>query len=287
MLLKVSAFALLASSVLAHFNLNVPGSRGPNHASQSYAPCGGLNDTVNPRYEFSTSGSSLGYNQTHDTSISQINFCAGDDCKTLADFDTVVYDVFEQTGAGEFCLPKLIIPGEAGTNGTIQVVTTSGTGYLYNCVDITLVDKVSASNSSCFNSSNIEIERYFIDSEFLVNQTNYTSPHSGHSSNSTSSSESVSASQATGIIISSYLTTMEHGGMLTTMYMPTTVSVGGSSASASGSESASGFESESASASASASGNSTSSSSGIAAAGSALMSTPLIALITLLFGLVA
>lgn len=271
MLFKSSILAAaLATSVSGHFVVDYPGDRGSNEKTQTIGPCGGLNSTVLPRYLWNSEGSPLGIDQHHNLTIFQFNYCSGDSCKTQADFSEAIWGPFEQEYHGSLCLPKVVIPGDVGSNGTLQIVFQKDDEYMYNCIDLTISDKGDKWNGSdCSNDTGINISPYYIDSKFIFDATNITLFDAEESSampsgaivtsyqssmvmdgetmemwytttiysNETSTTSATSASTtssteaAASIVITSYLTTMDMDGTKTTMFMPTTVAVGGTSSS--------------------------------------------------------
>ncbi|ODQ82485.1 hypothetical protein BABINDRAFT_72853 [Babjeviella inositovora NRRL Y-12698] len=177
----VASSLFLASSALAHFRIVYPGERNAtNWDTQTTGPCGGANRVVEPRFLFKPEGSPLELTQHHSLSIGQVRFCPGEDCNTQEDFSVILLDSFEQTGAGNFCVPALSIPYKTGTNGTIQV-TYTGLGEvageydnMYNCLDITVSDEGASFSGQCFNSSSSVISPIKLDSNVISNATNIT-----------------------------------------------------------------------------------------------------------------
>ncbi|WEW59878.1 hypothetical protein PRK78_005359 [Emydomyces testavorans] len=136
----------------------------------SYPPClkyqhvltsptgGGVNVTTN-RTEWPVDGGSLVFAPGHPWAFTYVNLGIGSDDNII--FNVTLVPVFNQTGNGTFCFPKIPIPKgtpiSAGTNASVQVIQIGETGSsLYNCADITFSDKAQLlSEDRCKNSTGI------------------------------------------------------------------------------------------------------------------------------------
>ncbi|KAG7192551.1 uncharacterized protein KQ657_001650 [Scheffersomyces spartinae] len=216
MLIKTSFFtALLASSVSAHFVVEYPGDRGSNEKTQTIGPCGGMNSTVLPRYLWNPKGSPVGVHQHHNLTIFQFNYCPGESCTTQKDFTETVFGTFEQEFTGSLCLPNVVIPGDVGSNGTLQIVFQKDNKYMYNCIDLTISDKANQWNGSdCSNSTGINISPYYINSKFIFDASNITL---------FDAEEEAATKTQSGQIVTSYQSEMVMDGQTMEMWHTTTL----------------------------------------------------------------
>lgn len=158
-------------TVSAHFQIVYPAWRANTlHDNLQWEyPCGGQNITTN-RTAWPVTGGPIsvipGWNAGHPTSFFYINMGYGSDPPNMTN---PMQTIFQLVGAsagpfpGEFCLPDVQLPknftAKVGDNATIQVIQVALHGAsLYNCADITFVDKKDADpapDGMCTNSSTV------------------------------------------------------------------------------------------------------------------------------------
>ncbi|GMG52981.1 unnamed protein product [Ambrosiozyma monospora] len=218
------ASAILASTASAHFRIPYPGERNAtNWDTQTTGPCGGDNSVVEPRFEWNPDGSPLELFMHHNESVGAIYFCGKDECSQASDFDTLLYEPYDHHGAGNYCIPAVVLPDDfnkENQTGTIQVIY-AGTGkgdvtsldFMYNCLDIVVSnDGPIYDGTQCSNSSQISLDAQLdqdinesnvkqLDQEtsisYLVNvakEASATASASGNSSMAMSMSMSMTAS---------------------------------------------------------------------------------------------
>lgn len=162
--------------VEAHFRIPMPGERNAtNWATQLIGPCGGADEVVLPRYKWNPSGSPIELFQHHPFAVGAIYYCNKDNCTETEDFDQLIYEGFDTSGAGNFCIPALTLPDEfnvEGDVGTIQVIfggisEVEGEEYdfMYNCLDIVIDSDGETDDevSSCVNSTDISYDEQVDD----------------------------------------------------------------------------------------------------------------------------
>lgn len=98
---------------------------------------GGVNQSLshNNRTEWPLDGGSVVFKGSHPWALTYVNLALGGDNTTS--FNISLVQVFNQTGNGTYCFPKIVLPeGLAvsdGTNASIQVIQLGTTGSaLYN-----------------------------------------------------------------------------------------------------------------------------------------------------------
>ncbi len=187
------SLATLTQSVMGHFSILVPGSRGSNHDTQTEGPCGGKTEVVLPRIDFNPKGTPIGLKNGHTQVYGEINLCLSDNCTTQDNFNITIWNEWEQLGAGNYCIPDVTLPSglAEGTNGTIQVVYLADDGYLYNCVDVTLSNEGITESSLCTNSTGVTAK--FDTSESFSAESSASASASGSASASSNSQASSSA----------------------------------------------------------------------------------------------
>ncbi|KAH7034618.1 uncharacterized protein B0I36DRAFT_346528 [Microdochium trichocladiopsis] len=153
------AGAQLAS---AHFGLVYPPWRADTLSEESeeiYSqwehPCAGVNTTTN-RTAWPIGGGAIELELHHPWAYVWVNLGLGDN---TTNFNiSLTPDLYNISGKGDFCWPKLPVPIEIadGTNATIQVVTGGASGSaLYNCADITF--RADAPVHECANSTQFDV----------------------------------------------------------------------------------------------------------------------------------
>ncbi|KAJ1330914.1 DUF6595 domain-containing protein [Microdochium nivale] len=159
---SVLAAALAGAQIAsAHFGIIYPPWRadtlseaGEEVYSQWDRPCAGANVTAN-RTAYPIGGGAIELELHHAWSYVWVNLGLGES----ANFNiSLTPDLYNISGKGDFCWPKLPIPVEIadGTNATIQVVTGGANGQaLYNCADITF--RANAPVHQCQNSTQFNV----------------------------------------------------------------------------------------------------------------------------------
>lgn len=146
-------------TVLAHYTVTYPSSRGFDETKEPTAPCGGF-DTVGTRTPFPLKGGFVEINSGH-TSYSYVVNLLVKDAPTTADFSNSTANVQVATGTRAYpqaaCLSlddlSKNADAKAGAEATLQIVYNGGDGQLYQCIDVTLADSVSDWNSTmCVNA---------------------------------------------------------------------------------------------------------------------------------------
>jgi hypothetical protein len=126
--LPLALLSLLAS---AHFNLEFPAPRSTEESSPQ-GPCGGL-PVSTTRTSVNINSFPVALEMGHDRSVVQMLLALGNNPGN--NFNITLEQTFQQQGEGSFCLPDVVVPSgavEAGTNGTLQVITDGeGGGGLY------------------------------------------------------------------------------------------------------------------------------------------------------------
>lgn len=149
---------ITAQSVLAHYTVTYPSSRGFDENKEPTAPCGGF-DTVGTRTQFPLTNGFVEINSGH-TSYSYVVNLLVDNEPTTADFSNSTANVQVATGSRSYpqaaCLSLDMTKNaaaNAGANATIQIIYNGGDGELYQCIDVTLAETVSNwNNSMCVNA---------------------------------------------------------------------------------------------------------------------------------------
>ncbi|KAJ6286259.1 hypothetical protein J3E71DRAFT_338410 [Bipolaris maydis] len=158
----VLALSLLPLT-LAHFNLNSPPSRGFNEENEGNFPCGGYDQVSDKRTDFPISGGPIQLVLGHPQTNVAVYMAIGDN--PGSGFSVVLKQQLMVEGLGNFCLGSVSIPKDlnvtAGTKASIQVVTNAhSSGGLYQCTDVTLVDKQlsqSEFQDSCKNNTGVKV----------------------------------------------------------------------------------------------------------------------------------
>ncbi|USP81066.1 hypothetical protein yc1106_08340 [Curvularia clavata] len=188
---------------LAHFNLNFPKSRGFNDDIEGTFPCGGYNDVSQDRTDFPISGGPIQLVMGHPQTNVAVYMAIGDN--PGSGFSIVAKQQLMVEGLGDFCMGSVTIPKglnvTAGTKASIQVVSNAhGEGGLYQCADVTLVDKQlsqSDFDNNCKNNTGVKVVQ-----ENISGNPNSTSSGSGGSDDDdkpqASGSGSAAAPQSTG-----------------------------------------------------------------------------------------
>ncbi|KAF8939298.1 hypothetical protein BGZ58_010195 [Dissophora ornata] len=143
-----------SSSVMAHFILDYPISRGFDDDAEPNAPCGGFNAVPTNRSMFPLSGGFIDINSFHVSSTVTINIALGNN-PSAANFTAAAATPASSPTSisinhpGHSCL-SLNLTSFTGavnnTNATIQVIYNGGDGELYQCADVVLV-----ANATTFN----------------------------------------------------------------------------------------------------------------------------------------
>ncbi|KAK9455010.1 hypothetical protein V1511DRAFT_516775 [Dipodascopsis uninucleata] len=195
-----------ASSVLGHFNLNYPTSRGSNHDTQTEAPCGGINTVSKNLTLFNPDGSPIATTSSHSESGVAVYFCPKESgCDSNADFNVTLVPIFLETGAGAFCLPSVQFPnsiypahGNSTLVGTIQVRYESDDGELYNCADVEVSRAGIQSSSMCTNATGISTSTW----------TGSLDDDDSNNNSSSSSSDSSSAASSSAVVSMAFVAAM-------------------------------------------------------------------------------
>lgn len=142
-----SSFLLLctSSSVMAHFILDYPVSRGFNDDAEPNAPCGGFDSAPTNRSMFPITNGFVDINSFRISTTIVVNIALGNN-PAAADFTAAAAKPASPATSinhpGHSCLSFNLtsFAGAANnTNVTIQVVYNGGDGILYQCADIVLV----------------------------------------------------------------------------------------------------------------------------------------------------
>jgi len=177
-MLSITLLALgaLAAGVDAHFRLLQPPWRGSSFdapASQYIYPCANVNETtsVANRTLWPPSGGSLIINGSHPSALTSVNLALG---SNATNFNITLVGMFNQTGAGVFCLKEAGREGleagfkQAGYSGlddkrieglqaSVQVIQLGHSGSaLYNCADIVFNSTAQLlSDEQCKNATGV------------------------------------------------------------------------------------------------------------------------------------
>ncbi|KAI7868438.1 hypothetical protein BDF14DRAFT_1724581 [Spinellus fusiger] len=156
-LLAAAAFA--TESVLAHFSLTYPPTRGFSEDIEANAPCGGFNTPLATRSQFPLKNGFVEINAEHPVYSYQVNILVSDAPTETAFTNASTVNV--ASGNNNFplqaCFPVNLsqVPNaKNGTNATLQVIFNGGDGLLYQCTDIVLVDNAPSFNSSICTNAN-------------------------------------------------------------------------------------------------------------------------------------
>lgn len=154
---SIVLFVAFLQSVLCHFTLDYPATRGFNEDTEATAPCGSF-DTVGNRTEFPLSNGFLEIYSGHTSWSYTVNVILGNN-PVVADFSS---SNVTAVGSGsrnypeKSCLSVNLASNSAikdGVNATLQVVYNGGDGLLYQCTDVTFTSKPTAwNNSVCVNA---------------------------------------------------------------------------------------------------------------------------------------
>ncbi|KAI8640279.1 hypothetical protein BD408DRAFT_243762 [Parasitella parasitica] len=145
-------------SVLAHYTVSYPNSRGFDETKEPTAPCGGF-DSVGTRSQFPLNDGFVEINSGHTSYSYMINLLVENE-PAVADFSNNSANVAVATGTRSYpqaaCLSLDLTKNsaaKAGANATIQIVYNGGDGELYQCIDVVLADIVpNWNNSMCINA---------------------------------------------------------------------------------------------------------------------------------------
>jgi hypothetical protein len=153
---SILLLATVLQSVLAHFTLDYPATRGFNEDTEATVPCGHF-DTVGNRTQFPLTNGFLEIYSGHTSWSYTVNVVLGDS-PVVADFSSNA----SQIGSGsrsypeKACLSVDLSKNSAikdGVNGTLQIVYNGGDGLLYQCTDVTFTSAAAAWNASaCANA---------------------------------------------------------------------------------------------------------------------------------------
>ncbi|KAF1796023.1 hypothetical protein V8B55DRAFT_1371392 [Mucor lusitanicus] len=152
--------AALVQTVLAHYTVTYPSSRGFDETKEPTAPCGGFDSVSTTRTPFPLKGGFVEIDSGH-TAYSYVINLLVENAPTTADFSNATANVQVATGSRSYpqaaCLSLDDLTknsaAKAGANATIQVVYNGGDGELYQCIDVTLADTVGNwNNSMCVNA---------------------------------------------------------------------------------------------------------------------------------------
>ncbi|CEP06829.1 hypothetical protein [Parasitella parasitica] len=149
---------LSVQSVLAHYTVTYPSSRGFDDTKEPTAPCGGF-DSVGTRSQFPLKDAFVEINSGHTAYSYLINLLVANE-PAAADFSNNSANVAVATGTRSYpqaaCLSLDMTKNsaaKAGANATIQIVYNGGDGELYQCIDVVLADTVpNWNNSMCINA---------------------------------------------------------------------------------------------------------------------------------------
>lgn len=125
----LSSFTLLLPLVAADFLLTYPPTLGFNDGTEDLAPCGGFpvvfNNVTTPSINISVGGFAIELFSSQPQS--SFLFRATIDAQEPFTWTDLV-PVVEETGRGDFCLPRLSVPDAfAGHAGVIQIVQSAET----------------------------------------------------------------------------------------------------------------------------------------------------------------
>ncbi|PWN94334.1 hypothetical protein FA10DRAFT_264876 [Acaromyces ingoldii] len=139
-LISLVALAALPAAVSAHFQLQLPKSRGFDEDIENEAPCGGFNASATRAPWYYQKGP-IQINSEHDTATVNIYVSYDSNPTTLTSFtsNALKTDV-KITGEGEFCFNNNVAGTQAtnGVNATLMVEYISTVhGHLYQCSDVT------------------------------------------------------------------------------------------------------------------------------------------------------
>lgn len=140
-----TAFSTLLSLATAHFELTTPKARGFDENTLDQFPCGGQY-SVTTRSEFPIKNGSVTVTLGHASTNVEVLVAFGNSPGSA--FNTIIRRPFHVEGLGDLCIIDLIFPPNigitTGMNATLQVQTNGDVqGGLYNCADITFVEKLS------------------------------------------------------------------------------------------------------------------------------------------------
>ncbi|KAG0333242.1 hypothetical protein BG004_000918 [Podila humilis] len=150
-----SLVLLCSSTVLAHFTLDYPKSRGFNDALEPNAPCGGF-DEIKNRTDFPISKGFFTINSHHATAKVKVNVVTGNS-PTAADFLAAAGTPAQSVDVPHPDLSCISLDlssfkgATAGTNATIQIVYDGGDSPLYQCADVTLQTTANLNQTACVN----------------------------------------------------------------------------------------------------------------------------------------
>ncbi|KAF2396882.1 hypothetical protein EJ06DRAFT_533604 [Trichodelitschia bisporula] len=196
----------------AHFRLNYPPWRGDSFAtgaSQWIYPCANVSQDAsnNNRTLWPLDGGSVIFAGSHPHALTTVNLALGEVGNS---FNVSIIPLFNQTGNGTFCVPKVgtgALKGLAGvTEGakaSIQVIQISTSGAaLYNCADITFSSQAKIlEGDQCKNAtgvSGVDIENV---GSSKSSSANGSSSSSAPSSTATAKSDAVSGRMAWGVLV--------------------------------------------------------------------------------------
>ncbi|KAG1908435.1 uncharacterized protein F5891DRAFT_993023 [Suillus fuscotomentosus] len=165
----ITAAAVLATAVQAHFQMQYPIPRGPFVEDSEPTFCDGYNDAVNNRTVFPFSNGIINMNSEHPLWTAEVLISTYQDPNNFSYFNSssgyqVVVPFFQQSGEGLYCFPIDIAAAavnvsgiQDGANVTIQVLFNGGDGNLYQCADLTLSANLTVppanASSGCTNVS--------------------------------------------------------------------------------------------------------------------------------------
>ncbi|KAH7016311.1 uncharacterized protein B0I36DRAFT_337299 [Microdochium trichocladiopsis] len=116
-------------------------------------PCGGFVPDYDTHVlnDFFVSGTAVGTKTTHATDNWLYRITLDE---TASGNWTQINAIVQQTGAGDFCLSRVVAPDEfVDKRGVLSIVSGTSHGYLYQCAAVRFVKGTAPVNPACINGT--------------------------------------------------------------------------------------------------------------------------------------
>ncbi|KAI1653419.1 hypothetical protein F4813DRAFT_374724 [Daldinia decipiens] len=177
MALIATAMLLFTGITNGHFTVEHPPTIGQfDDEAEGDHPCGGYSPDITKvsTTDFHVDGDVIATTLTHPEStwLYRINIDP-----TAQGNWTEVWPIFQQSGQGKFCNPRVTIPHEfVGKKGFIGIVSHAVDGFLYQCSAVHFIEGTATTPSDCTNGSSVTTS--WISDDQLTAKLNESTPSS-------------------------------------------------------------------------------------------------------------
>ncbi|KAI0841463.1 hypothetical protein F5Y06DRAFT_259564 [Hypoxylon sp. FL0890] len=166
-----TAMLLFASGISAHFTVQYPAAVGPFiDDEEPNPPCGGYSPNIDMVQitDFHVDGDAIATSLTHLQGTWMYRITTDPNAKGNW---TEISHVFQQSGAGAYCNPQIMVPHEfIGQKGYIGMISHAVDGFLWQCSGVHFVEGTGAQPDVCKNASGVTAS--FTDDNALTAQLN-------------------------------------------------------------------------------------------------------------------